>query len=139
MCNVAGVWLTPGHPVFMDGTWKHPFEITRVRTVFVDELFNFELSGGPMSPDHSVFINGLLVCTLGKDCGKRIVGGWPKADQLAGTGYWRNASRVIEFQEVVRIQWVALPGRRLFLKLKKAKTTKQDHQHLVSVICVPAL
>ncbi|KAH3722424.1 hypothetical protein Pelo_18870 [Pelomyxa schiedti] len=60
MCNVSGVWLTPGHPVFMDGTWKHPFEITRVRTVFVDELFNFELSGGPMSPDHSVFINGLL-------------------------------------------------------------------------------
>ncbi|KAH3743573.1 hypothetical protein Pelo_15031 [Pelomyxa schiedti] len=90
MSTVFGVWLTPGHPVFMNGTWTHPFEIAPVTTIFVTDLFNFELSGGPLSRDHSVWINGLLVCTLGKDCGNRIVGGWPRADDMAGTGYWRN-------------------------------------------------
>ncbi|KAH3759166.1 hypothetical protein Pelo_9027 [Pelomyxa schiedti] len=92
MCEVSGVWLTPGHPVLVGGTWKHPFEIVPVTTVFVADLFNFELSGGPLSHDHSVWINGLLVCTLGKNCGPRIVTGWPRADDVAGTGYWRNGS-----------------------------------------------
>lgn len=90
MCRVSGVCLTPGHPVFIEGMWKHPFEIAPVAREFVSDLFNFELSGGPLSSDHSVWINGLLVCTLGKDCGTRIVGGWARADDMAGTGYWRN-------------------------------------------------
>ncbi|KAH3743864.1 hypothetical protein Pelo_14740 [Pelomyxa schiedti] len=88
MCEVGGVWLTPGHPVFMGGIWTHPFEISPIVNKFVSYLFNFELSGGPLSPDHSIWINNLLVCTLGKDCGTRIVRGWPKADEQAGTGYW---------------------------------------------------
>lgn len=92
MCEVLGVWLTPGHPVFINGMWSHPFEVTAVQERHVTELFNFELVGGPLSPDHSVWINGLLVCTLGKDCGDRITRGWPKADDQAGTGYWRKAS-----------------------------------------------
>ncbi|KAH3759343.1 hypothetical protein Pelo_8821 [Pelomyxa schiedti] len=92
MCEVYGVWLTPGHPVFVGGMWTHPFEISQVVQRYVSELFNFELSGGPLSPDHSVWINNLLVCTLGKDCGTRIVSGWPKADDEAGTGYWTSGT-----------------------------------------------
>lgn len=35
----------------------------------------------------------MAVATLGKDCGKRITEGWPKADLLYGRGYWSsNAS-----------------------------------------------
>ncbi|KAH3757165.1 hypothetical protein Pelo_11079 [Pelomyxa schiedti] len=89
MCEVSGVWLTPGHPVFVGGIWTHPFEVSPVVERFVTDLFNFELAGGPLASDHSLWINNLLVCTLGKDCGERIVKGWPKADNLAGTGYWR--------------------------------------------------
>ncbi|KAH3731934.1 hypothetical protein Pelo_17233 [Pelomyxa schiedti] len=89
MCNVSGVWLTPGHPVFMDGMWKHPFEITRVRTVIVDELFNFELSGGPMSPDHSVFINVLS---------SRRCAHWGKT---VGRGLWEGGQRPTNWLEPV--------------------------------------
>lgn len=46
------------------------------------------MAGGPFVFDHSIIINGLIVCTLGKDCGTRVAKGWPKADSLYGTGYW---------------------------------------------------
>ncbi|KAH3764305.1 hypothetical protein Pelo_3772 [Pelomyxa schiedti] len=90
MCELSGVWLTPGHPVFIEGAWIHPFELVPVVSKYVTHLYNFELSGGPFAQDHSLWINELLVCTLGKDCGERIVTGWPKANERAGTGYWRS-------------------------------------------------
>ncbi|KAH3742917.1 Hint-domain [Pelomyxa schiedti] len=92
MCCVSGVWLTPGHPILLGGEWVHPFEVTTVENKYIEELYNFELEGGPLSNEHSVIINNLTVCTLGKDCGKRIVTGWPKADEQAGTGYWRSGT-----------------------------------------------
>lgn len=27
MGRVGSVWLTPGHPVLVDGSWTHPFEV----------------------------------------------------------------------------------------------------------------
>ncbi|KAH3758106.1 hypothetical protein Pelo_10047 [Pelomyxa schiedti] len=92
MCWIGDTWLTPGHPISVNGNWIHPFEAVSVQERFVSELFNFELEGGPLSPNHSVWINGVLVCTLGKDCGPRITTGWPRANEIAGTGYWRNSS-----------------------------------------------
>eukprot|EP01106_Pelomyxa_sp_JSP_P005910 TRINITY_DN1943_c0_g1_i2.p1 TRINITY_DN1943_c0_g1~~TRINITY_DN1943_c0_g1_i2.p1 ORF type:complete len:775 (-),score=138.04 TRINITY_DN1943_c0_g1_i2:65-2389(-) len=121
MINVKGVWLTPGHPVLLatgflkqatatssplrekatcssdnpltdTSGWVHPFEIFQTEKHFVEWLYNLELEGGPAVNDHSVIINGLVVCTLGKDCGKRIRDGWPKSDRLYGSGYWLNAS-----------------------------------------------
>ncbi|KAH3732314.1 hypothetical protein Pelo_16849 [Pelomyxa schiedti] len=72
MCRVSGVCLTPGHPVFIEGTWKHPFEIVPVTAEFVSDLFNFELSGGPLSSDHSVWINGVHTWERlwNEDCGR---------------------------------------------------------------------
>ncbi|KAH3744338.1 hypothetical protein Pelo_14272 [Pelomyxa schiedti] len=92
-CNVVvlqGVVLTPGHPVLSNGEWMHPFEIAPVTRKYVTHWYNFELEGGPKVTNHSVVINGLVVCTLGKDCGTRITTGWPKQDKLFGRGYWTN-------------------------------------------------
>ncbi|KAH3723301.1 hypothetical protein Pelo_17995 [Pelomyxa schiedti] len=92
MCWIGDTWLTPGHPISVNGNWIHPFETVSVQEIFITELFNFELEGGPLSPNHSVWINDVLVCTLGKDCGTRITTGWPRANEIYGTGYWRNSS-----------------------------------------------
>lgn len=92
MVRIQGVWLTPGHPVLAKGEWVHPFEVGRVERVWVEALFNFELEGGPAAEDHSCVINGLVVCTLGKDCGARITAGWPREDVLFGRGYWGSSS-----------------------------------------------
>ncbi|KAH3744253.1 hypothetical protein Pelo_14338 [Pelomyxa schiedti] len=93
ICNVVvlqGVVLTPGHPVLSNGEWTHPFEVAPVTQKYVTMWYNFELEGGPSVTNHSVVINGLVVCTLGKDCGSRITTGWPKQDKLFGRGYWSN-------------------------------------------------
>ncbi|KAH3743160.1 hypothetical protein Pelo_15446 [Pelomyxa schiedti] len=92
MCCVGGVWLTTGHPVLHNSEWTHPFEIVPVVTRYVDTLYNLELDSGPLVWDHSVIINGLTVCTLGKDCGARIRQGWPDSDSKYGTGYWTRVS-----------------------------------------------
>eukprot|EP01105_Mastigella_eilhardi_P013037 TRINITY_DN2966_c0_g1_i1.p1 TRINITY_DN2966_c0_g1~~TRINITY_DN2966_c0_g1_i1.p1 ORF type:complete len:359 (-),score=42.10 TRINITY_DN2966_c0_g1_i1:19-1095(-) len=89
MVRLNGLYFTTGHPVFLGGSWVHPFEVAPVEKVYVSHLFNFELEGGPFSTDHEVKLNGLLTCTLGKDCGERIASGWPAADAIAGRGYWK--------------------------------------------------
>ncbi|KAH3759430.1 hypothetical protein Pelo_8755 [Pelomyxa schiedti] len=85
-----GLGLTTGHPVFASGEWTHPFEIKPVETHYVEGWYNFELEGGPNVTDHSVIINGLVLATLGKDCGDRMTSGWPKHDILFGRGYWNQ-------------------------------------------------
>ncbi|KAH3759377.1 Hint-domain [Pelomyxa schiedti] len=92
MVFINSLGLTPGHPVLYNGNWAHPFEIGEVVSVYVSTLYNFELEGGSQITDHSAVINGLVVCTLGKDCGARIREGWPTMDSEYGTGYWRAQS-----------------------------------------------
>ena len=36
--------------------------------------------GGRLAEDHSVIINGLIVCTIGKNVGDRLNSQWPELD-----------------------------------------------------------
>ncbi|KAH3743282.1 Kelch-type beta propeller [Pelomyxa schiedti] len=83
-----GLGLTTGHPVLVNGKWMHPTEITTPTRLFVTKLYNFELVGGSKVQDHSVIINGLVVCTLGKDCGQELNERFPVLNDKYGTGYW---------------------------------------------------
>lgn len=92
MITIEGVRLTPGHPILWKGEWTHPFDIAPMQEQYVDMLYNFELQLDddevrPRANDHSVIINDLVVCTLGKDCGQIIRSSCPDADKKYGTGY----------------------------------------------------
>lgn len=99
-----GVGLTTGHPVLINKKWERssdvvdPVEInSNGLASFV--LYNFVLDGGAQAPDHSVILNGLVVCTLGKDCGPGFRRKFPDADNLYGTGYWKHAEKKISLEE----------------------------------------
>ena len=57
-----------------------------VQDARVDAIYNFELADGEMSDDHAVWINGLLVCTLGK----RSLPTTKEQDAIYGSGYWNK-------------------------------------------------
>ncbi|KAH3765041.1 Kelch-type beta propeller [Pelomyxa schiedti] len=85
-----GLGLTTGHPVLVNGKWMHPKDITSPTRLFVTKLYDFELVGGTKVQDHSVIINGLVVCTLGKDCGMELNERFPDLNNKYGTGYWNT-------------------------------------------------
>ncbi|KAH3745091.1 hypothetical protein Pelo_13499 [Pelomyxa schiedti] len=89
MAYVCGVGLTPGHPICLQGEWVHPFTVATPVSTFVHKLYNIVLDGGQQVNDHSVILNGLIVCTLGKDCGPKVREKFPWADELYGTGFWQ--------------------------------------------------
>lgn len=115
---VCGLGLTPSHPVLLhtdarkgtrdsslcaaDGLehpesceWVHPWEVSKVMVVDgIDVMYNFELEGGQQAQDHSVIINGLVVATLGKNVGDRLITMAPDLDALFGTGYWNHKSQI---------------------------------------------
>ncbi|KAH3762413.1 galactose oxidase [Pelomyxa schiedti] len=83
-----GLGLTTGHPVLINGKWMHPTDVATPTRLFVTKLYNFELAGGNKVPDHSVIINGLVLCTLGKDCGIELNERFPDLNNTYGIGYW---------------------------------------------------
>ncbi|KAH3765122.1 hypothetical protein Pelo_3025 [Pelomyxa schiedti] len=98
MVFLNGVGLTTGHPVFVHGQWVRSCDIAQP-TLLCDyqtnsasnddyTIYNFVLEGGPLVTDHSVILNGLLVCTLGKNCGEKFRTEHPEADSKYGTGFW---------------------------------------------------
>lgn len=84
---INGFYLTRRHPVFWEGAWRMPTEVgTLVPDAIVPAIYNFELAGGEATTDHEVWINGLVVCTLGK-------AGLPttkEQDEIYGSGYWHR-------------------------------------------------
>lgn len=88
LVSVCGFYLTRRHPVFFRDAWRMPTEVgPTVDTHDVEAIYNFELADGPANPDHTVWINGLLVCTLGKDLGAAVS---KEQDEVYGSGYWRR-------------------------------------------------
>ena len=108
----------------------------------MEYLYNLELEGGPLVNDHSVIINGLIVCTLGKDCGFRIATGWPKADALFGTGYWFRGdsawlNRILPLFSfcLLRTKKIKICFReRGLLDFQKIENPQNKEQNLVRVI-----
>ncbi|KAH3745370.1 hypothetical protein Pelo_13225 [Pelomyxa schiedti] len=90
MVYLNGVGLTTGHPVFINNKWQRSSDVAAPTPVPLPSftIFNFVLDGGPKVKDHSVILNGLVVCTLGKDCGEQIRKEYPLSDQLYGAGFW---------------------------------------------------
>lgn len=119
---INGLGLTPSHPIFVPSglrpkddpksiqpvtidyslvknipcqcEWIHPWELSKATIVSdADFLYNFELEGGPNAYDHSIWINGLLLATLGKDVGDRLNNKWPELDKQYGKGYWMSLKK----------------------------------------------
>ncbi|KAH3758985.1 hypothetical protein Pelo_9202 [Pelomyxa schiedti] len=92
MVFLNGVGLTTGHPVFINSKWQRSSDIAEPISVPQASftIFNFVLDGGPQVQDHSVILNGVVVCTLGKDCGEQMRKEYPLADQRYGTGFWER-------------------------------------------------
>jgi hypothetical protein len=78
------ILLTRKHPVFVDGKWHRPTDVGTIKTVWIDYWYNFELEGGSNHEDHAVWINDVLVATLGKDVG------FADTNEEWGSGYWKH-------------------------------------------------
>ena len=60
LVELNGVKLTPWHPIKIEGAWKFPSKLKRGKMEYCDVIYNLVLDN-----NHSVFINGLEVVTLG--------------------------------------------------------------------------
>jgi len=83
---VNGVLFSKLHPIFDSGKWNHASSLAPVADHFVDCWYNLELEGGATINDHSVWVNNMLVATLGKS----IPEFGPANDAKWGTGYWQR-------------------------------------------------
>eukprot|EP00494_Astrolonche_serrata_P025565 UN25826 len=62
MCKIDNVYLTPKHPVFLNGQWVRPCTVSQKIYMKVGWIYNFVLESG-----HVLFINQLPCITLGHD------------------------------------------------------------------------
>ncbi|KAH3759817.1 hypothetical protein Pelo_8379 [Pelomyxa schiedti] len=92
MVFLNGVGLTTGHPVLINNKWERSSDVASPVEVADKSfmIYNFVLEGGPEVDDHSIILNGLVVCTLGKYCGDEFCQKYPKADKLYGSGFWKT-------------------------------------------------
>ncbi len=60
MVDINGNWVTPKHPVLVDGEWKFPRSIGAVENVACGAVYNFVLE-----QNHVVGVNGVDLVTLG--------------------------------------------------------------------------
>lgn len=60
MCQVKNLWITPYHPVCINGAWKFPAHLGPIMHRTIDKLYNLILDSG-----HIISISDVLSCTLG--------------------------------------------------------------------------
>jgi hypothetical protein len=60
LCNINGLYITPYHPILVDGIWKYPRDVAECEVNDVDTIYSLVLSN-----DHIVCVNDIPVITLG--------------------------------------------------------------------------
>ena len=60
MCQINKLWITPYHPVKINGIWKFPYSLSPIVHRTTSKLYNLVLDSG-----HSIMISGVISCTLG--------------------------------------------------------------------------
>jgi len=62
LCNINNMWITPWHPIFVNKEWKYPKDITKPKENKCSAVYSLAISNG-----HAVFINDIIVATLGHE------------------------------------------------------------------------
>ena len=60
MCKLNNLLITPWHPVFINGVWKHPADIAPINEYDISTVYNLIIN-----KDHIIEIDGVYSCTLG--------------------------------------------------------------------------
>lgn len=83
--------LTDTHPIFLNGAWMFPNEVSTVTRVKSETLWNFVMEGAPDEKTaHTVIVDGILCATLGCAPCNRLRLLDPEADECYGTGFWNR-------------------------------------------------
>lgn len=71
MLNVKGMWVTDGHPVFVDEEWTLPYKVGKRQMIDdIDYVYNFVLEE---ESGHTIEVDGVVAVTLGNNA---RVPGW---------------------------------------------------------------
>ncbi|KAK6338037.1 hypothetical protein TWF696_001508 [Orbilia brochopaga] len=65
LCRIGEVTVTPWHPVFHDGKWKFPSDVVEPEVQRCEAVYSVLLLPSPAVDDHTVFVGGMKVVTLG--------------------------------------------------------------------------
>jgi len=60
MCKLGTLWITPGHPVYINNRWRYAYEISPPLERMESKVYNLILDQG-----HVINISGNNSCTLG--------------------------------------------------------------------------
>jgi len=92
-CLIQGLWITPKHPIRIEGKWVCPYMTQEVEpNCPVTTWYNFELKNG-----NSFIINGLQLVALGHDnvISMEDPAFCPEKDALYGQGWNSNPERLM--------------------------------------------
>jgi len=90
-CLINGLWITPKHPIRIEGKWVCPFMTQEVEpNCPITTWYNFELNDG-----NSFIINGLELVALGHNnvISMEDPAFCPEKDALYGQGWYSNPDR----------------------------------------------
>jgi len=65
--------------MYINGDWYRPDELFVVNHRYVEHIYNFVLDG-----EHTFVVNGVICCTIGRDCGQRLRFKYPHQDKKYG-------------------------------------------------------
>lgn len=65
LCRIGEMNVTPWHPIFHEGEWKFPSDITEPEVRPCEALYSVLLLPSPAADDHSMYVSGMRVVTLG--------------------------------------------------------------------------
>lgn len=60
LCKINGLYITPYHPVLINGAWKYPIDVSERESNSVATIYSLVISN-----DHAVIVNDTPVITLG--------------------------------------------------------------------------
>lgn len=88
-----GMFITRGHPIFVNGTWLRPDELFATTTLLVNNLYNFILED-----EHVIIVgsqeNQTTCSTLGKYCGDRLASLYPEHCHLFGPDFLQRLQEI---------------------------------------------
>lgn len=117
MCEIGNLWITPEHPIYWEGKWILPKNMTKiVETDQFDVLYNVELSAG----GNSLVLNGIPVVTLGNNLNLPL-------DELYGSGWKTNPKRQFYLQQQQQQQQLQMLSESSSSDASSNNTAISDH------------
>jgi len=95
LCTIAGLKITPGHPIKMKGNWVVPSDVAEPQWLPCKSVYSVLLEPNPSPDAHAVWVGGVLCVTLGHGLSNTSVTKQGTVDARSHP-FWGNYGMIVE-------------------------------------------